>query len=90
LGQNLEVRFVLATDPAVQHTGRIAEVATLTEVAAEDQGPSVLVSVDFDRAKIPQLRPGASVIAKIQCGRRSLGYVWLHDLYRAIQSHLFF
>jgi multidrug efflux pump subunit AcrA (membrane-fusion protein) len=90
LGQKLEVRFVLATDPGVTYAGHIARVASLTEVAADDQGPSVLVSVDIDREKMPQLRPGASVIAKIQCGRRSLGYVWLHDLYRAIQSHIFF
>ena len=32
----------------------------------------------------------ATVTAKIECGRRSLGYVWLHDLLDAIRSWVLF
>ena len=32
-----------------------------------------------------KLRPGAAVTANIYCGRRSLGYVLLHDLISFVQ-----
>ena len=35
-------------------------------------------------------RPGASVTAKVHCGRRSIGYVWLHDLFEWFQSRVLF
>ena len=36
------------------------------------------------------LRPGADVMAKIYCGRRSLGYVWFHDVINFIHSRVLF
>ncbi len=36
------------------------------------------------------LRPGATVTAKVYCGRRSLGYVWFHDLLAFVQSRILF
>ena len=30
------------------------------------------------------------VIAKIDCGRRPLGYVWLHDLIEAVRTRILF
>jgi multidrug efflux pump subunit AcrA (membrane-fusion protein) len=87
----LPATFILATEPGVNHDGRVARVALTTETD-KTTGSTVQVTVDFDRSTIPpeQLRPGATVVAKIHCGRRSLGYVWLHELWETIQSKVLF
>ena len=33
---------------------------------------------------------GVTVQGKVHCGRRSLGYVWFHDLLSFIQAKVFF
>jgi hypothetical protein len=48
--------------------------------------PTVDVIVAFDKLQLEdadrrELRPGVSARAEIDCGRRSLGYVWLHDIW---------
>jgi hypothetical protein len=86
LKKDLDVSFAPASDPAVSYQGRVSEVAMSTEVD-QASGPTVLVTVAFDRGQVTGLRPGATVLAKIHCGRRALGYVWLHDLFEFVQSH---
>ena len=39
---------------------------------------------------LPALVPGATARARIDCGRRALGYVWLHDLFEAFQTWVAF
>jgi hypothetical protein len=46
----------------------------------------VLVTVDFDKQDVAGLRPGATALARVHCGRRSIGFVWLHDLDHYVQS----
>jgi multidrug efflux pump subunit AcrA (membrane-fusion protein) len=89
LGQRLEVAYVLGTAPAVKLQGTIREVALRTEV---DEGgfPYLQVLVDVDRSELPELVPGASVVASIHCGRCSAGYAWLHDFVDAIRTVLVF
>jgi hypothetical protein len=87
LKSDLDVAFVLATDPSKTHHGTVDSVALSTELHDSD-GPTVLVTVTFDRNQISELRPGASVIPRIHCGRRSLGYVWLHELFESIEKKL--
>lgn len=88
-GADLAVTFLLATDPDHQYEARIADVG-MTTVTDEADGPQVLVTAHVDREAIPRLRPGASVVAKIRCGRRSLGYVWLHDIWDTIRTRVLF
>ncbi len=85
LQPDLDVVFKLASDPRHEYRGRVTDVAPSTEMNAQ-QEPSVLVMVSFDKKSVPALRPGTTAIAKIHCGRRSLGYVWLHDLFEYVQS----
>ena len=42
----------------------------------------MLITVAFKTEEVPErlVRSGAAVTAKFDCGRRSIGYVWLHDL----------
>ena len=50
----------------------------------------VKVDVAIDRGALTEPRPGATVIARIHCGRRSLGYVWLHEVWEFIQTRILF
>lgn len=85
----LDVSFVLATEPGTTFKGQLKQVAMATQVE-RDQPAHVLVTVAFDRAQVSQLRPGATAIPRIQCGRRALGYVWFHSVWEAIQKHVLF
>ncbi len=91
----LPATFLLATEPGVSHKGEVEKIALTADTdktAEKSSGSTVLVTLAFDRSAIPadQLRPGATVVAKIHCGRRSLGYVWLHELWETIQEHVLF
>jgi HlyD family secretion protein len=85
LRPDLDVSFVLASEPGKVIDGRIAEMALATELDKKAE-PTVLVAVDFDKRDVEGLRPGGTAHAKIHCGRRSLGYVWLSDLFHYVQS----
>ena len=85
----LDVSFLLAMSPDQTYQARLREVAMTTDVI-DDSGPQVLVTAAVDSETLPRLRPGASVVAKIHCGRRSLGYVWLHDLWDRLRTRVFF
>lgn len=87
--QPLQVTFHLATDPGVEHRGTIREIELAAEVRG-DEGNTVLVRVDLDRDRLPQLRPGAEVRARVDCGRRSLGYVLFHQIYEWFQAQVLF
>ena len=49
----------------------------------------VKVRINKDDLAAGELHPGASVTAKIHCGRASIGYVWFHSLISAVQKGLF-
>ncbi|REK12566.1 MAG: HlyD family efflux transporter periplasmic adaptor subunit [Planctomycetota bacterium] len=85
LKPDLDVAFALSSDPAKKYQGRIAKVAPSTEMD-ESGEPFVLVTVEFDRDQVPALRPGATALARIHCGRRAVGYVWLHELFEYVHS----
>ena len=88
-GPNPTVSFILATDTSTTFEGRIEKVAMSTETG-NDNRSTVLVTANVDRDRIPQLWPGAVAIPKIQCGRKPLGYVWLHELFETIQKRVLF
>jgi len=88
-GDNLEVSFVLASQPGLVHRERLDSVSAATDLTPDDL-PMVLAHVNLDRVPIGRPKSGMTVNARIHCGRRSIGYVWLHDLLEAIQSHILF
>jgi hypothetical protein len=83
----LNVFFELATEPGVLHEGRVADVASRVELTDGDR-PAVRVTVEIGRGETLQPRPGATILARIHCGRRTLGYVWFHDLIREVRQWL--
>ena len=90
-GRDLEVDYILATDPGTRHRGVVKEIHEQAEVRGE-QGNTVLVRVTIDRDshEKAELGAGASVTARIACGKRPLGYVWFHDLLSFLQTQVFF
>jgi multidrug efflux pump subunit AcrA (membrane-fusion protein) len=89
IGDALPVTYILATEPGSQREGTVKEVHLSAEVR-EEEGSSVLMKVKIDKDELGALRPGMNVTAKVYCGRRSIGYVWFHDLFAFIQSRVIF
>ena len=85
----MSVEFILATDPETRHTGSVRKYGETTTLNDTQDDYGLLVTVDIDEEMIANLRPGARVIGKIQCGQRSLGYVWFHDVFEFAQSQWF-
>jgi multidrug efflux pump subunit AcrA (membrane-fusion protein) len=88
LQPDLPVRFRLHSDDN-PHTGHIQDVSTTADVSADTKTrptPTVRTVVAFDKSQLTdaerrELRPGIAAQAEIECGCRSLGYVWLHDVW---------
>lgn len=89
LQPELGVSFILKTDPGKTYRGKVVSVARSTDADSANAG-TVLVTVAFDRSEIQGLRPGATVVAQIDCGRRPIGYVWFHDLIETIRTKILF
>ena len=87
LQPDLPVRFILATNPSQTYTGRLEKLAEIAEADPRQQ-LSVTARVRVEAAAISHRLAGAGVVARIDCGRRALGYVWLHDLIEAVRSWL--
>ena len=85
----LDVTYLLVMNPRERYPGTVARLGMRSE-ATEGNAPFMSVSVDIDRAALENRTPGAGVKASIRCGRRSLGYVWLHDLLDTMRTRLFF
>ena len=87
--QPLEVSFILASNPGKRFTGRVQEVAKATRVDPA-KGQNLLVVVEIDDPSLECRRAGTGVQAKVNCGRRSVGYVWLHDIFEFVQARVLF
>jgi len=85
----LPVSFSLATNPGHVLSGRLDRVGQRTELS-ETEGAVVLATVRINPAEAAELVPGAGVVARIHCGRRAVGYVWLHDLIDAVRTWFLF
>jgi multidrug efflux pump subunit AcrA (membrane-fusion protein) len=85
----LDVSFALATSLAQVLWGKLDRVGGRTEIT-EDEGAVVLAAASINREEIPERVPGAGVVARIHCGRRAIGYVWLHDLIDAVRTWVSF
>ncbi len=85
----LDVSFALATDPGQVLRARLDRLGERTEVD-ELEGAVVLATAVLDAGEIPERVPGATVVARIHCGTRSLGYVWFHDLIDAVRTWILF
>ena len=76
-------------DPDLDRAAAVSEVHYSAEVRG-DEGNTVLVRAELASSDIPPLRPGAEAAAKVYCGRRALGYVWLHDAVDFVRTKVLF
>jgi len=89
LGEELKVDFVLASNPGVTYTGTIKSIARATQLQP-DQKQSVRVVVELDAKDLDLRHVRARVNARIRCGQKSIGYVWLHPVGEFLQSQVLF
>ncbi|RLT01317.1 MAG: HlyD family efflux transporter periplasmic adaptor subunit [Planctomycetota bacterium] len=85
----LPVRFLFRMSPKTTYSARLDTVNLATDLD-QDGELSTFAKVTLNPKEIPDLRPGSSVIAKLDCGRRSLGYVWLRELLEFLQTRVLF
>ncbi len=88
---DLKVSYQAATAPGKTLTGTVKEISLVANPEKEE-GNIVVIRVKINKDDIsPEDRlAGTLVSGKVHCGRRSLGYVWFHDLFDFIQSKIFF
>ncbi len=88
-GEPVKVAFVLATHPGEEFEGHVVEIDRNFEVHEAD-GNTLRVRVAIDEEKLPQLRDGARLTAKVDCGIQPLGYVLFQDLIETVQAKVLF
>ncbi len=77
--ESCKVKFRLRSDPTVVHQGEIETIAD--GARADAQGKSiVLATLPFQSKQEIPIRDGATVLAQVNCGNRSVGFVWLRGL----------
>ena len=93
----LDVTFILATHSAVDLKGKVEQIDFSAEVQGEE-GNTVRMRVSFPQEDLRKLvdspasdlKVGADVKAKVQCGQRAVGYVVFSDLFEFVQSRILF
>jgi multidrug efflux pump subunit AcrA (membrane-fusion protein) len=81
---DLEVVYILMTDPGVYHYGKLDRVHGAAE-AHEEHGNMVRLHVKPDK-EIPNPRPGATLTADVHCGKAPLLWNWLHEAWEYFES----
>jgi multidrug resistance efflux pump len=81
---DLEVVYILMTDPGVYHYGKLDRVHGAAE-AHEEHGNMVRLHVKPDEP-IPNPRPGATLTADVHCGKAPLLWNWLHEAWEYFES----
>ncbi len=85
----LSVSFVSVSDPGVTCQGTLQQIENSSQLDPVSQVNGVQLDVTFDKSQLAELRPGAAVVGKVHCGRRALGYVWLHEFWEELDRRFF-
>lgn len=91
----IEVDFLLATNTETTLTGKLTKenIAASAEVQG-DEGNTVLLTVEFDQTEFNEAivdpKVGAEVRARVQCGKASYAYAYLHDLVDFVRAKILF
>ena len=75
----LRVTFSIASDPGVKRSAFVKQIGTTIETVS-DGGATLRVDASVDAAEMANVRPGATVNARIHCGKTCVGYVWTRRL----------
>lgn len=72
------------------HLLAVSSAAPLAADGLEDAVPPMRVRLALDGKPPAEARPGMAAAVQIDCGRRSIGYVWLHDVWATAYRWLTF
>lgn len=86
--KTLPVEFILATDVEQTFEGTLSQLGTRTNVHENEGNMIELFVSPMDKSKLPKQRIGAEVKAKIDCGKKKLGYVLFGDVIDFIRIRL--
>jgi len=89
----LPVRFRFAGKPETTYLGcveSISTVAVLDTSGLDQASPQFEVKIQVEENDLPDARPGMNAQVRVVCGRRSLGYVWLHDVWETVYAWVVF
>ena len=91
-GEDLEVTYVLATDPD-EKLKAVMKQSTISQRAEphEEHGAIIKMHAQPEQETLLTLnpRPGAKVIANVHTGRASCGFVWFHEAIEWVYKFLF-
>ena len=86
----LDVEYILNGDPGRTLIGTLREIQEKVEVQG-DEGNTVVVCVNINKSDLGiEPQKGAGVSAKIDCGKRSLGYIWFRPIIEFVRSKILF
>ena len=86
---DLEVKYVLASDPGAERDGTVEDVEDITQMH-DEEGHTVRIRVEIDPSDIDDPRPGTTVRGKVLCGRAAIGYTWFHEAFEWVQANILF
>lgn len=85
--EKVPVEFFLSTSPGQTFHGRLRNLPQAIEIA-DDGKPAQLATIAELDVPADMRRPRAVVKAKIDCGKRTLGYVWLRKIWELTREAL--
>ncbi len=89
--KDLDVDYRLTSNAGQTLHGTVKEIQESAEVQGEEGNTvKVRVAINKDDLDPVVLTKGAGVSVNIDCGRRSLGYAWFHDVLEFIQMKVLF
>lgn len=88
-GEPLAVRFQLVNEPGEVYHGQLVSIASIVDLDDQADEPFVPLEAEFDKAQVEHLRHGLNVVGRIECGRRSVAYVWTYQLVETVRRYLF-
>lgn len=90
---DLKVTYILATDPTMDALDATLPMSSISNRAEthEEHGAVIEMEALPDQVALQTLSPspGASVIAKIHCGRAPSGFVFFHEIYEWLCKFFF-
>ena len=92
----LEAYFVSMTEPEHRYPGYVMRIASKAELVENKHNVKITVAFsdkvrkEFESRDAKQLRPGAEVRARIDCGKAKLAYVLLRDVVHVFYESVLF
>ena len=81
----LAVVFTIRDAPGKAYKATVTSIGQTVQMN-RDGNPYLIVTARIKNPDVKNLRHGATVTARIDCGRSAVGYVWFHDLIDTVRD----